>query len=520
MFNFISFSDSAKYADIARNIVQGMGYGASFTFWDVNIFELVKQAIFPAQNILPVMPLSFALFFKVFGSTADYVVIATSLFYFILTLVFTFLLSKQIFSDLSGKLNNLVGALSTLAIGSNYDLIHYATGGASEAPFIFEIVASLYFASLKKRWANIIVVVLLIVMYFTRYQSFVYIAGVILFWLLITYETKKALLMFLSISVLGLIVDRVILLPLVGKTFFYSITNKGLSVAITQTASGSASDALRGSVNVASVGITQIAKNSLYNLYNFYKLLPQIINPYLFILFVIGIFIQVRLRLQNAFKAVSLFMVLMTFLITATSIPFFRYLHPIVPLVYIIAVGTQVGLMSGLFKKFNKVILTSTLLVLLFGVGQTVGVFVLDSRFKEDMYNTDKPPVYVQLSKILKDNTNKNQSIVTNLDTWGSWYGERKTIWFPVEPKQIIDSSTGKIPFDAIYLTGYLMDDQNYYMGRDWRTIFENPDKTFNWTCDGCSEIAEEFTLKGIYNINPTENYQRQDVKAVLFVKK
>jgi hypothetical protein len=153
-------------------------------------------------------------------------------------------------------------------------------------------------------------------------------------------------------------------------------------------------------------------------------------------------------------------------------------------------------------------------------VGQTLGIIFLDSRFERNTQNAGKPPVYFVLSQILKENTNPNQVVVTNLDTWGSWYGERRTVWFPLEPKKLIDPSSGKIPFDAIYLTSYLIDDENYYMGDEWRLIFNNPNDSRKWTCEGCDKIAEEFKLKNIYTINPDMDKERVDVRAVLLIKK
>ena len=126
----------------------------------------------------------------------------------------------------------------------------------------------------------------------------------------------------------------------------------------------------------------------------------------------------------------------------------------------------------------------------------------------------------MELSKILKENTDPNQVVITNLDTWGSWYGERKTVWYPLEPKQIIDPVTGKIPFDAIYLTSYLINDANYYMGTDWRMIFENPKDPEKWTCDGCAKIAKEFTLKGTYEVPASNDYEKQDAIGVLLIKR
>lgn len=320
-------------------------------------------------------------------------------------------------------------------------------------------------------------------------------------------------------------IDRFVLVPLTGKYFLYSIEGRGITAATQIVSNGSTSDSLRGAV-VDGGGILTLTKKIFYNLYNFYKLLPQIMSPYLFALFVIGLFKWGKDRVQNSFKSASLFMVAVTLLVTAATIPFFRYVHPVVPFVYIIAVGALVEItkwsasLRGQISKNKFIVLASIFLILLFGVGQTLGVLLLDSRFEANTHNVGKPPVYVQLSYLLCDNTNKDQVIITNLDTWGSWYGERKTIWFPLEPKQIIDPATGKIPFDAIYLTSYLMDDQNYYMGSDWRLIFNNPTDPAKWTCDGCSEIAKEYKLKGFYRVNANDDYERMDANAILLVKK
>jgi 4-amino-4-deoxy-L-arabinose transferase-like glycosyltransferase len=500
---FLSFSDAAKFADIARNLVAGLGYGSNFSFWSSRIWTP------------PVTSYSIAAFFKVFG-ISDFAVIATSFFYFLLTLVFVFLLAKKVFTS------NLVGILSTLAVGFNYDLIHYGISGASESPFIFEIVAASYFVSVKKKWASVFGVMFLILMYFTRPQAFIYIAGIIFYWLLINLNTKKALFYFSLVLIVGLLIDYFILGPLSGRYFLYSVLGRGLNSSFSQTSV--ASDTLRGAAG--SGGIVQTLKNIFYNLYNFYKLLPQIVNPYLFALFMLGIFRWTMDKTQNAFKIASIFMVVLTLLVTAATIPFFRYIHPIIPFVYIIAVGILVEIIELGFKNYDLrkrqifINLTSLFLILVFAVGQTLGILLLDSRFERNTHNMGKPPVYVQLSYLLRDNTNKDQVVLTNLDTWGSWYGERKTVWFPLAPNQIIDPATGKIPFDAIYLTSYLIDDPNYYMGGDWRLIFDNPDDSVKWTCDGCGEIANKFKLKGVYKIGAGEDYERQDASAILLIKK
>jgi hypothetical protein len=447
---------------------------------------------------MPFMPISIAGFFKIFGVT-DLAVIATSFLYFLLILVFVFLLAKKVFKS------NLIGVLSTLAVGFNYDIINCAISGASESPFIFEIVAAVYFISLRKKWGTAVAFLFLVLMYFTRPQAIVYILGLIIYYVFLKFSWKKATIYSIGALVLG--------------SAAYLLFSKQGAIAVLQNLPGIAtSDSLRGGTQ--SVGFLVLFKKLFYNLYNFYKLLPQIINPYLFTLFVIGIFRpSSKATERQAFKIASIFIVLATFLVTAITIPFFRYIHPVVPIIYIIAIDTLVWILAQITESKKFIILSSTFLILLFGVGQTLGVLLLDSRFERNTHNVGKPPVYVELSYLLRDNTNKDQVVVTNLDTWGSWYGERKTVWFPLEPKQLIDSS-GKIPFDAIYLTSYLIDDQNYYMGVDWREIFDNPTNSKKWTCDGCGEIDKEFILKGVYIVSASGNYDRLGLKAILLIKK
>lgn len=500
MHPFLTFSDATKFADVARNLVHGLGFGSSFTFWQDNVFQIIRNTVFTDLRIPPVMPLSIALFFKIFG-ISDFAVIATSFFYFLITLVFIYLLAKTLFK------NNLAAALSTTAVAFNYDLIDYATKGASESPFIFEIVAAAYFITLKKRWATASAVLILILMYFTRLQAFIYIGGLLLYYLLLNLSAKKATIYFVILSILALLFDRIIIRSFAGKYFLHSIIGSGITVINQFSLGNGTSDTLRSTGATMTLSLIEIAKSLFYNLYNFYKLLPQILNPYLFVLFAIGIFRWGKNKIQDSFKIASLFMIVVTLVVTAVSIPLFRYIHPVIPLVYIIAVGTLVWIIENIFTKSRLVALFSTVLVLFFAVGQTLGIFLLDSRFVNNTHNVGKPPVYVQLSYLLRDNTNNNQVVMTNLDTWGSWYGERKTVWFPLEPKQIIDPATGTIPFDSIYLTSYLIDDSNYYLGADWREIFNNPKDPLKWTCSGCSEIAKEFELKGVYKISASDDY-------------
>lgn len=499
---YLHFSDAAKFADIARNIVSGHGYRANFSFFSPSLFKQSRDMLFVARGIPAAMPLSIAAFFSLFGVLDSSVIFTSGLFYVLLVLV-TFALGKKLFG-------NLIGFLAGVAVASNLNFLDYATSGASESLFALEVVLAAYLILLQKRWATIASFLVLVLLYFTRPQGFIFIGGFILLWLLLRFKPKNALLMFLLFVLLIFGLDKLVLYPLSFRSPVYPIVTRGLQAIFQYSANTAVSDALRGGVG-QQLGIVEIVKKVFYNLYNFYKLLPQIASPYIWALFVIGLFKWGKDKVENSLKIATIFMVVAIFLVTALTIPFFRYLHPVIPLVYLFATATLVWIVGKMVKK-RLVAIVSTLLIVFFVVGQTLGVIFLDSRFKAARTNRGKPPVYVKLSYILRDNTEPGDTVITNLDTWGSWYGERKTVWFPLKPEQL--ELQGEALFDAIYLTNYLIDDENYYMGDEWRQVFYNPERPED------RFIAENFELKEVYQVSAEENYEKQDARAVLLVRK
>ncbi len=508
---FLTFSDGAKFADVARNVVTGNDYGSSFSFFNTNFSSVIDKNVFSASAIPIAMPLSIALVFRIFG-ISDQSVILTSGFYFLLLVASVYLLGKKIYG-------NLVGFLSAIAVASSIDFLNYSTSGASEVIFSFFAVISCYFIFAKRKITDLLFLLSLICLYLARPQGVIFILSLIFCWLVYRLSLKKGILIFIFIMIGLFSLDKFVLYPLSFKYPVYPIVTRGIQAVFQYSPTISVSDALRGQSPNA-VAIKDVIIKTFYNIYNFYKLLPNIMSPYLAGLFLIGILIWRVSFKEDVFKLFTIIVTVGTILLAALTIPFYRYLHPIVPFIYIVAVGTLVWITEKVFSNKKVATSTSLILVLMFIVFQTLGVLVLDTRFVRTMHNVNKPPVYSILGKILRENTHKDQIIITNLDTWGTWYGERKTVWFPLEPKQLIDHSTGKIPFEAIYLTSYLVDDENYYMNNDWRQILDNPTDSSKWTCDGCQEIAKEFKLKGQYYVNNTENYQKMNAKSVLLIKR
>lgn len=493
---YISFSDSAKYADIARNVKNGHGYKRDFTFFsgvkNYPKFESTWVADWPP----PVTPLLLAASFSVFGVSDVSVKIATLLF-FILTLIFVYMLTSKIY----GKIE---GVLAVMAVGFSYDMLKYSLSGGTEMFFIFEIVFGFYMLSINKKWSNVLAIGVSILMYLTRPQYFIFSIGFLIFYLFRKFTFTKGLLIFISISILWATVDMLLMPSIKGYSFIYSVSGFG-SYGLS---SSSASDQLRGVSS--SINLKFIFSRLFYTLYNFYKSISDILNPYLLLLFFIGILTLSKNNHVRLFKISVFFVTGLIFFVTALTVPFYRYLHPVIPLVYIVAVGTLVGIVSRFtgdiwkFNKHNVETIISFVFIFLFSIGQTLGIVFIDARSERKIHNTDKVPIYVVMSYKLKEITGTDDVVVTNLDTWGSWYGERKTIWFPVEPNFILKD---ELNIKYIYLTSYKMNDENYYMGQNWREIFLKPED---------QTMLKNYKFVSEYRFDAKENYENEEGRAVL----
>lgn len=501
----ITFSDSAKFGDIARSLATGEGYKSSFIFYNT---QLISSGLPTFANwIPPLMPITISFIMRLVGINDIAIIITSSLFY-LLTVIFTFKLGERLF-------NHLTGVIGSLAVASNINFLDYAANGASEPLFSFEIILSAYLFTFKRKQTDILALIVLGLMYLTRPQAFIYITGLMLYRLLLSYSLKKTIIYFSGILLAWFLIDITIISRLSETTWLYSIVGRGTQVTSSVGISESASNMLRsGNELNASTGVTALSKKVFYNLYNFYRLMPQILSPYLFAFFTLGLIIFAKKKNIFIFIISTLLMFVVTLIVTAVSIPFFRYIHPMVPLIYLLGVATLIKIISHSSKDISilpsRAIQTysSFILIIIFCVGQTLGVIFLDSRSPSGQVNESKSPVYVTEAKQLKNVTDKDMTIITNLDTWGSWYGERKTIWFPLEP-YMLEPVIDKV--DAIYLTNYKMDDENYYMGNEWRQMFNNPQTHNN------EFIEEHFEFVGEYIIPAEDTYENQEGRAVLW---
>jgi 4-amino-4-deoxy-L-arabinose transferase-like glycosyltransferase len=514
---YLTFSDAAKFADIARNFIWGGGYRTSFSVWNLRAIE--TTGFFPTPWVPPLFPLSLGLFFKIF-SLNDLAVILTSGIFYLAGAITLFYLGKKIFG-------NLVGILASLAFIFDLAMLNYATSGASESLFIFELVLAALLIYQNTKVSRFFGFLVLLLMYFTRPSAIVYIICFVLLFIFLRFKKKAQLLRASGVVIFCWIMIELFLINSSGKYFLYPSISSFLYGTTHFLPTVASTATLRGGLVSANFQLKPFLSKFFYNLYNFYKLLPQILSPYFAAFFFLSLFRWEKEREKRIFRLIVLFMVVAIFIASAAFLPLYRYLHPVIPFMYLLAVEMLVWVVSKVVSSQWSVVrksritghqslitVISLFLLFVFIIGQTIGKIFLDSRYLRAHTNLDKPPVYVELAWILKENTKPNDLVVTNLDTWGSWYGERKTIWFPLEPGQLIPQEGKKLKIDGIYLTSYKMDDENYYMGEEWREIFYQPEELKD------PFFVENFELVGRFEIKPEETYEKEGARAILLRRK
>jgi 4-amino-4-deoxy-L-arabinose transferase-like glycosyltransferase len=497
---YLTFSDSAKFADIARNLANGSGLGSNFAPFDTRFLNI--EGLLPI-SAPPLLPILIAMGFKIF-SIHDFVVVLLSGILYIASALILYFIGKKYF-------NQLVGFLASLAFIFDFNLLNYASIGASESLFIFEILLTILLFSQKKKLLNLLGFLILIALYLTRQSAILYIFGLSFFYTLLNFQKIKDIIRATCIFIFGYIVYEIFANKYANGLIIYSPLFSFFNSAVNFSPSIASTTSLRGGEVNSVLSIKPLASKIFYNLYNYYKLLPDILSPYLGGLFLFSFFRTENNREQKIFRFISLLLIIVTFLSAAAVLPLFRYIHPIIPFVYLLGIEMLVWILQKISTDEKKVWVSALLLVGFFIMGQTLGKVFLDSRFIRSHTNRDMPPVYVGLSRILKEKTKPDNLIITNLDTWGTWYGERKTIWFPIEPEQL---KSGLANIDAIYLTSYKIDDENYFMGNSWRQAFLNPENIQD------SFLRNNFKVAGTFEIKPGETYEREGATAILYIKK
>lgn len=502
------FVDAGRFAEIARNLSENGQFLADFAFPKLYVTADKEWLI----NIPPLHANIIALLFRLFG-TSDRMVIFLSNFFFLASVPLLFLIAKKIF-------NFRVAFFSGLFYLFSFPLLNNAKDGAAEPLFIFELLLISLFILVNKKWSFCLAGIICALAIFTKLQSYLFVP-IFVGWILLAYrkDTGKILYFFLGMGL-------PLLLHKFGLLFGYYRIEVPTYLSFQQTSMFPGDDLAR-SDKVSNIDTSFLLRNLgvflskfFYNMYNFYKsifsfdsLLPQFANPVVVVAYLLSLlgFLRKESREVRIFRGVVLVMFLGSLGLAAATSPHIRYIHYVLPFVIILGVD----FMERVFQQLNPRRETAGLLLVLtaFFILPFLGITILDARFRSRVHNLNQPYAQKVLGEVLGDLTNKDAVVVTNLDTWGSWYGNRKTILIPLNlgDFSILDRHVG---IGAVFLTDYQRNNENHPLEGEWGMMFDTPEKIDN------SHFIENFSLIREGSIPALEVYENNTYTYKLWIKK
>ncbi|MCL5409248.1 MAG: glycosyltransferase family 39 protein [Patescibacteria group bacterium] len=491
------FVDSGRYADLARNIVLHNQYSELFTFSPATQTQMYGWHV----NLPPVHPLLISIMFRFFGIN-DLAVILESSFFFIISIFPLYFLAKKMFGQ-------RVAIFSSLFYIFTPQLLSYAKDGASEPVFIFEILTISCLVIYKRNYYLLIAGLIASLMLLTKLQSYLFI-GVFCIWILLVAKDRlKSLLFFLIGPVLVIFGNYLNILPYNYRLDF--------PVYLTlQQSSLYPGDNLPRIINASSTAIVTtksyisiVVSKTLYDLYNFYKALnfstndlPDLASPVIVFAYFMSLvnFLHKEVLSVRIFRISLLLMLLGLLLISAITSPSIRYIQVCLPLMIVLAVAFYEQVFAA-FHISKRLIDLSLLCLLVFYLGGTIFLqSTLDYRYLSKIFNYDKPYAQKVLGKNVGLLSSSNSVVVTNLDTWGSWYGDRKTILIPLTADQL--EQMDKIQhIDVIFLTDYQKDNENHPLTGVWQTLYDHQVMTKNF-------VTSNFHLQATGTMKATDVYE------------
>lgn len=498
----LTFSDGAHFAVIARQIIRHQQFYTQFSFFNHSALQRSAANLpFPA-SILPLTPLTIAVSFVLFG-ISDVGAILPSMFFFAMTGLLIFILARRYSGPVSAW-------ISVLIFFTSLPFLDYATSAASESLFTFLVLLSFYFFTAKYRYSVPCFLVSLFLTFLTRQHAFIYALGFWVVFMIINRHHRRLLTYTLLSPIILLLLWWVLFRTQGTENYLVRLLPLNqLYVILVNTPLIPANTSLRLGESIFSLSIIAnlsiVASKLFYNSYNLLKLLPNIYPPFLIPFAVTSIFLP---RVDRKLKLFLLSSFTINLIIVALSVPSYRYLHPLLPFVILSGISafthlTQKiklapALASGLF-----------LLIPLFSL-------LIDTRFVRQTHNSQKPSAVKILAQHLAALTPPDSVTITNLDVWGSWFGDRTTIWFPLEPSQIasVAANIDHNPIDYIYLVSYKANDENYHVGLSWSSLLQKPATISD------DYLRNNYDLLRQFDISAADNYQNQIVTATLLKRK
>lgn len=486
---YLNFSDSVKYAEAGKNLALDGSYALHHSFFAYEYLENYQPSGFVAE-FSPFNSYLLGLIFLIFP-VSDQTIVLTGALFFIITALFIFQFARREFST-------KVGYVAVLLFVFNKYFLEYAFNFSTEITFTLEVIVFAHLWSSKRRWLCLIP---LLAMYFTRPQFWPFIAAAAI-GVTLEYVFEKTPYLPRLTKVLAVVLVGILALLVYTHGNVVSLAGQ-FSGVIRLDTSAAQGLALRGSESLR-LSYSGLVRKVFYNIYNFAKDSERLAPTGIFIFYLVSLF---QFKKAQAFMRYHLLTLLVfsTFLLTAAlTLPNARYVHPVMPLIFVLAAGALVKTTRLLMTRYSNLALALVVGFILFA---NVGYLTIDTRFRNQHLNFGLPPAYVQISALLSQNTEKGQVIITNLDAWAAWYQELSTMWYPVNP-QMLEQIHHKVKYIA--LTDYNTQDADFSLG-EWSPLLNQPDDT------GSELIEDHYLLKGEYFVPSKSVFENTNYKLVIY---
>jgi hypothetical protein len=492
----LTFSDSAKFAQSATSLVKGQGLQISHSFFNPELITSFSSGTWFPANFLPLPSWILSFIFRFFPAT-DTTIAFTGLLFFILSTLLIFSIGKKLHSVKAGL-------ISALLFISSMFFQEYALNFASEIVFIPLILLFIYLMLLPKK-LKLMSLIPLLLMFITRQQASVFLGSFLLAFLAIFItgkaNKKKKGLVLLALALSGLLF--VIISNFTANSIF---SPAKVSISFNIAAGSNFGSYIRGG-EYQVLSLPGLASKIFYNFYNFVKAPERLAFPPIFLLFIYSLFIKSKKKELNYFKlftAVSFFFFLLA---ASATLPNARYVHPIIPLIMILAGIGLVKLAESLPSKLQKLVLVVMVLFILF---PTFKHFTFDARSRTQQFNVDKPIAGKKIAGVMAENIPKGQLTITNLDAWAAWYYDLTTMWFPVEV-DMLEGYQDKV--DYIVITNYKEHDGDFALG-EWEEVVYKPEDIQN------QFLRQNYQILKKFEITPESNYENKQFIGTILKKK
>jgi 4-amino-4-deoxy-L-arabinose transferase-like glycosyltransferase len=427
------WSDSFDYAQIARNIYLGNGFSTDIL--RPLSFRYFQYLPHPELIRPPLYPYTLALFFSMFGVN-DFSCALSSGIFFILAIPLLYMLGKEMFK------RNDIPLLAVIMVLLNKSILELSITCSADMMYTFSIILILYIA-IKFKDRIFLLGILLGISYLIRNNTLIFIPVWIIyiseFSIRRTYINIKNIGIFLSGFFIGISPYFIRNLIIIGNPFFtlykYSI--------LTYTKSFHFFDVWR-IINPPSPFKLLISNPSELlgkSIFNICRIIFQISPANIFILLIVlgGILIPVYSKKISNIKMLILGMILIELIII---IPLFlfemRFIQFLIP---------ELLLFSS-YLILKKRVLIPVIIGLLFYI----------SPFYLPIFKgiEKSPNPYIEFGRFVRENTEESDVIASDLSWAISWYGDRKTVWYPLN-YNVIKRIDKKLRIDSIVVTSYIL---------------------------------------------------------------